>query len=121
MQNAWSTALTAPDTDPGQLAHGDLHARNVLVDTGRLTGIIDWGDLTAGDGATDLATTWMLFGEYDSRAVVLDAYQASSSMRARARGWAVFFGAILLDTGLADHPRHEAMGRATLARITEDG
>ena len=38
------------------LAHGDLHARNVIVDgDGRLTGVIDWGDCHRGDPAVDLS------------------------------------------------------------------
>lgn len=38
----------------------------------------------------------------------------------RAKGWAVFFGAVLPDTGLADDPRHAKVGAATLARINAD-
>jgi aminoglycoside phosphotransferase (APT) family kinase protein len=41
--------------------HGDLHARNVLVRQGRLCAVLDWGDVTAGDAAADLATVWWLF------------------------------------------------------------
>ncbi|WP_413470348.1 hypothetical protein [[Phormidium] sp. LEGE 05292] len=31
------------------------------MENGVITGIIDWGDITAGDKATDLAAIWMLF------------------------------------------------------------
>ena len=34
--------------------HGDLHPANLLVRDGRIGGVIDFGDLTAGDPATDL-------------------------------------------------------------------
>jgi aminoglycoside phosphotransferase (APT) family kinase protein len=38
------------------LVHGDLYARHLLVDAdGRLTGVIDWGDVHLGDPAVDLA------------------------------------------------------------------
>jgi len=37
------------------LVHGDLHARQLLVDGGRLCGVIDWGDAHRGDRAVDLA------------------------------------------------------------------
>ena len=37
----------------------------------------------------------------------------------RARAWAVLFGVLLLDNGLADNPRHAKMGELTLHRITE--
>jgi aminoglycoside phosphotransferase (APT) family kinase protein len=36
--------------------HGDLHPRNVLVNQGRFCAVLDWGDVTAGDAAADLAT-----------------------------------------------------------------
>lgn len=118
---AWRAALATPFARESTWVHGDLHARNVLVDEGSLTGIIDWGDLTCGDGSTDLAAAWMLFEDRGARQRVLDAYDASTTMRLRARGWAVFFGLVLLDSGLVDHPRHAAMGEATLRRVTEDG
>jgi aminoglycoside phosphotransferase (APT) family kinase protein len=126
VDEAWRAALAAPLAEQSTWVHGDLHARNVLVYEGSFTGIIDWGDLTSGDGSTDLAATWMLFDAPRARQRVLDAYDssdtdASKMMRLRARGWAVFFGVVLLDTGLVDHPRHAAMGEATLRRVTEDG
>jgi aminoglycoside phosphotransferase (APT) family kinase protein len=41
--------------------HGDLHPFNLVVNQGRLSAVIDFGDLCAGDPATDLAVAWMLF------------------------------------------------------------
>ena len=39
--------------------HGDLYARHLLADdAGVLCGVIDWGDLHAGDSAADLAVLW---------------------------------------------------------------
>ncbi len=39
--------------------HGDLYARHLLADeTGTLSGVIDWGDLHAGDPAADLGVLW---------------------------------------------------------------
>ncbi|MET9022949.1 aminoglycoside phosphotransferase family protein [Actinopolymorpha sp. NPDC004070] len=57
----------------GVLLHADLHPRHVFAEQGRLTGIIDWGDATAGDPAYE-------FGRYsragdDSLALVLRGYQ----------------------------------------------
>jgi aminoglycoside phosphotransferase (APT) family kinase protein len=31
--------------------HGDLHPANLLVSRGRITGVIDFGDITSGDPA----------------------------------------------------------------------
>lgn len=111
----WQEALHAPlDAAPAWL-HGDLHPRNVLVEDGRITGVIDWGDMTAGDPATDLAAIWMLFVDAGARAAALSAYgNISAATRQRAKGWAVLFGMLLLETGMADNPRNAAIGRKAL-------
>lgn len=113
-------ALAAPLNTTPTWIHGDLHARNVLVKEGVISGIIDWGDITAGDPATDLAAIWMLLPNLDSRRRAIGAYSAASAaMWRRAKGWAVMFGVILLDTGLIDHPQHAAMGERTLRNLVE--
>lgn len=114
---AWRRALAAPVAGESLWLHGDLHARNVLVEQGTISGIIDWGDVTSGDPATDLASLWMLFADPEVRAQALEHYGADEALVARAKGWAIVFGVMLLDTGLVDHPRHAAMGRATLERL----
>ena len=38
--------------------HGDLHLRHVLVEKGRLSGVIDWGDVCRSDPAVDLVLVW---------------------------------------------------------------
>jgi aminoglycoside phosphotransferase (APT) family kinase protein len=40
--------------------HGDLHPANVLTVDGTLCGVIDFGDLFAGDPAWDLSAAWLL-------------------------------------------------------------
>lgn len=117
----WDEALAAPEPAELRWLHGDLHARNVLTDDGRIRGIIDWGDITAGDVATDLASIWSLFDDPPARATCLSFYGPSPAELARARGWAVAFAAALLDTGRVDHPRHAVMGEAMFRRLGEDG
>ncbi|HEY9639833.1 MAG TPA: aminoglycoside phosphotransferase family protein [Coleofasciculaceae cyanobacterium] len=121
VKRIWNQALNAPiDVEPTWL-HGDLHARNILVERGLITGIIDWGDLTAGDRATDLAAIWMLFSSQNARQQAIAEYAiASEATLQRAKGWAVMFGVLLLDTGLVDNPRHAVMGERTLQRVVED-
>ena len=114
---AWRAALAAPVSTQTRWLHGDLHPRNVVTRDGALAAIIDWGDVTSGDLATDLAAFWMLFEDPYIRAEALVRAGASPADIARARGWAVVFGAVLLDTGLVDNPRHAAIGAGTLARV----
>lgn len=64
----YQAALEVPiDVAPTWL-HGDLHAGNLLVDDdGAISGVIDWGDMTSGDRATDLATLWMNLNDRKAR------------------------------------------------------
>jgi aminoglycoside phosphotransferase (APT) family kinase protein len=122
VRHLWESALGAPIDLPPALIHGDLHPRNVLVGRESITGIIDWGDLTAGDPATDLASIWMLFDDPRSRQEALEAYgRISEATLRRAQGWAVLFGVVMLETGLCDNPRNAEIGRCTLRRVVEPG
>ena len=116
----WNKAVQARQDIAPALLHGDLHPRNVLVKGLAISGIIDWGDLTSGDPATDLASIWMLFADPQVRQVALETYgRVSESTCARAKGWAVFYGAILLETGRIDNPRHATLGARILRQIVE--
>lgn len=118
IKRIWGEALEAPLDVPSTWLHGDLHPRNILVSEGAISGIIDWGDLTAGDCATDLASIWMLFAERRAQQRALDEYaNLSQATIQRAKGWAVYFGVVLLDTGLVDHPTHAALGERILRQL----
>ncbi len=112
-----ATALACPFPTKKCLLHGDLHPRNIIVHEGKIVSIIDWGDITDGDPATDLASFWMLFAEQAAIENGLAIYGASADLIKRAIGWAVFFGVILLDTGLQDNEQHTEIGAVTLRRL----
>lgn len=83
------------------LVHGDLYSRHIIVerdsqsaDADRrqtiMTGIIDWGDLHAGDPSADLACAWSLF-DTSGRKRLLEAYgdvSAETLTLARVRAMA---------------------------------
>jgi aminoglycoside phosphotransferase (APT) family kinase protein len=121
IRRTWDRALDAPmDIEPTWI-HGDLHARNVLVDRGAISGIIDWGDVCAGDRATDLAAIWMLFAERHAREKAMRLCgDVSDATWSRARGWAILFGVVLSDAGSAGDRRHALIGARTLRRIAEE-
>jgi aminoglycoside phosphotransferase (APT) family kinase protein len=85
----------------------------VLVTDGRLCGVIDWGDMAAGDPACDLAAIWMLLPDREARRRALAAYPASEVTWARARGWAALMTVMLL--AIADNPRMPAMGKRMMS------
>jgi aminoglycoside phosphotransferase (APT) family kinase protein len=112
----WQDAVRAPADTADTCIHGDLHPRNLLVDQGRLTAVLDWGDMTTGDPATDLAAAWLLFPATAHAAIWTSYGQITAYTMTRARGWAVFFGTTLLTLGLASDPVLAGIGRRTLER-----
>lgn len=120
MIDYWQRAeqITCP-TEQRCLIHGDLHPKNILANEGVLTAIIDWGDFTLGDPATDLAIIWMLFSDASVRSSALSRYKADELLVGRAIGWAIFFGAILLDIGLEGDEIFHKVGQKTLANLQE--
>jgi len=120
LRELWRAALAAPLDTPTVWLHGDLHPRNLLVADGAIAAVIDWGDLCAGDPATDLAAFWMLFDSPASRAAAFAAYgPCSEATTRRSWGWAIHLGAAHLDAGLIDNPRHALLGEQTLRRVVE--
>ena len=121
IKQAWQLALNAPIDVEATWIHGDLHSRNILVKNGAISGIIDWGDMTSGDIATDLAAIWMLFGDRHARQQAIATYgNISEATLQRAKGWAIAFGVMLLDLGLTNDPRYTIMGKRALQRVAED-
>jgi aminoglycoside phosphotransferase (APT) family kinase protein len=120
IERIWERGLAAPTSNDARWLHGDLHAQNVLVANGRITAVIDWGDITSGDVATDLAAVWGLFEQRAHRERLLELYAPDQATLDRARAWAVSFGAILVDSGLVNSPRHAAQGRDLLSRLAAD-
>jgi aminoglycoside phosphotransferase (APT) family kinase protein len=120
IRKIWQSGVQAAEDERPTWIHGDLHARNILVEDGSISGVIDWGDMASGDRATDLAAIWMLLPSLGSRERAMSEYGAvPRATWLRARGWATLFGLLLLDNGLADNPRHAKMGELTLRRIAE--
>ncbi len=114
----WREALQAPQDTAPTWIHGDPHPRNVLVVGGKLAGVIDWGDIAQGDRATDLAAIWMLLPDVRARLRAIAAMPSvSAATWTRARGWAVFYAAVLLHAGLKDDPRMAAIATRTLEHL----
>ena len=114
-------AISTPFPTEKYLLHGDLHPRNIIVQEGKIVSIIDWGDITDGDIATDLAIFWMLFPNPTVRQQGLAEYGVSEDLINRAIGWAIFYGVILLDTGLEGNVQHAEIGKHTLCTLEKEG
>lgn len=117
LEPIWLDALHAPiDTKPTWL-HGDLHPRNVLVQNGKITASIDWGDMCAGDIASDLAAIWFLLNGKTARDEAIELYGMSRATIERAKGWALSMGLILIETGANDSPLNLKIGKQIIANI----
>ncbi|MFC8078466.1 aminoglycoside phosphotransferase family protein [Streptomyces sp. NPDC057307] len=123
----WEDAAAAPAwAGPAVWLHGDLHPANILTRNGTFCGVIDFGDLFAGDPAYDLAAAWILLpdGAVDRFHRTYRPSPDAATLR-RARGWAVLRALTGIHIGDAgDHgrpggkstwgpPAHAALRRLT--------
>lgn len=125
VRDIWDAAVAAPDWDgPPVWLHGDLHPANVVVSHGTLSGVIDFGDMCAGDPAVDLAAAWVLLPA-GAATRFFDAYgDVDEATVRRARGLAAgkCLALILIgragDRGLpGGKPTWGPAGRAALDRV----
>ncbi|MBE3014047.1 aminoglycoside phosphotransferase family protein [Microbispora sp. NEAU-D428] len=108
----WDDAAAPDWAGPALWLHGDLHPANVLTADGTFCGVIDFGDLCAGDPACDLAAAWILLpdGAADR---FNDAYRPApdAATLRRARGWAVLHalsGILIGEAGVRGRPGGKA-------------
>ena len=119
----WAEAVAVPgwNSDPVWL-HGDLHPANLIAGNGTLQAVIDFGDLTAGDPAADLASAWLVFepaGRRAFRSALGPRYDADPYLWLRARGWALCMASNLL-AAAPNHPGLYLVGSETLMEILTD-
>jgi aminoglycoside phosphotransferase (APT) family kinase protein len=99
------------------MTHGDLIPGNVLVDGGRLAGVLDVGGLGVADRSLDLVAAWHLL-ETGPRAVFRERLGCGDLEWERGRAWAfeqaMGVGWYYRET----NPPMSRMGLRTIARLT---
>ena len=80
---------------PDVLLHGDLHVRHVLVAGGRLSGVIDWGDVCVGDPSIDLHLARSLLPPEGRDALIREYGDVDEERGLRARVLAISLSAML--------------------------
>ena len=86
---AWDEALRSPDWRRAPVwIHGDLDARNLLVERGRLSAVIDFGCLGVGDPACDVMVAWKVLSA-DTRDIFRVELSVDEATWTRGRGWAL--------------------------------
>lgn len=115
----WERAIEADGYDgPPRWVHGDMHPGNVVVRDGAIVSIIDFGDLTSGDPATDLGSAWMFFDSPERREL-RQLLAVDDAMWERARGWAISVGLAIAENS-ADNPRYEFLSEQILRSVAAD-
>ncbi|MCP2636635.1 aminoglycoside phosphotransferase family protein [Microbacterium sp. HD4P20] len=118
LRSIWRAGVSTPEWGrPPVWIHGDLHPGNIVAHEGALAGIIDFGDVTAGDPAYDLAIAWLAFdqaGRARFVAATSAAYDASTWRRAHA--WAAAVSLTLLAHS-DDNPDYFRLGQDAAAEV----
>ena len=120
----WEKVVGTPTwSGPPLWIHGDLHAGNVLVDRGRISAVIDFGDLTAGDPATDLSIAWTLLPATARSIFRTSVTELSGWVDGdtwiRARGWALALGLAFLASS-RDNQLMSLMGRTAIDAVLSE-
>ncbi|MFC7878353.1 phosphotransferase [Isoptericola sp. NPDC057391] len=129
----WDRALGAPAHDgPPVWLHGDPHPANLVVSPGRgdrpgrLAAVVDWGDVTSGDPASDLGSLWLCFDD-EGRAACRAEIQARANdgrgwddaTWTRAAGWSLLYATNMLAHPQL-HPRLLPIGRHGLEALLDE-
>ena len=121
----WQDGREAPEwSGPPVWVHNDLHPANVVTKDGALCGVIDFGAVSPGDPAVDLAAAWTLLQPGSTSTFFARYGDVDAATARRARAWAVRTGAFVVQMGLnglrgipGGKPGWLAAGRKSLDRV----
>jgi len=115
----WRRYRDLPREAPDVMTHGDLIPGNVLLDGGRLVGVLDGGGFGPADPALDVIAGWHLL-DAGPRAAFRAALGCDDLEWERSKAWAFeqSLGAVWYYD--RTNPAMSAMGRRTLQRILDD-
>lgn len=120
LRRIWSHLRVLPRCDPDVMTHGDLIPGNLLLTSGRLSGVIDVGGLGPADPALDLVCAWHLFDQ-SARSTLRHELDCDDVQWERGKAWALEQAMGAVWYYLDSNPTMSAMARRTLDRIAADG
>lgn len=99
--------------------HADLLRPNLLVHSGRLAAIIDFGGVGIGDPAFDLIPAWTIFNS-QGRKVFRNSIHADKDTWLRARGYALHQAVLIIPYYRVTNPRFVTLAKRTVDEILAD-
>ncbi|MBP2456948.1 aminoglycoside phosphotransferase (APT) family kinase protein [Clavibacter michiganensis] len=115
----WARFRELPAGGPDVMSHTDLIPANLLVDGGRLAGVLDGGGFQPADPALDLVAAWHLL-DGPARAVLRAELGSDDVEWQRGAAWAFEQAMGLAWYYRGSLPSMSALGRSTLARLLAD-
>jgi aminoglycoside phosphotransferase (APT) family kinase protein len=112
----WDHFRALPRTSADVMSHGDLIPLNVLVNDGRLVGVLDCGGFGPADPALDVIAGWHMLDD-GPRAVFRAELQCDELEWERSKAWALeqSLGAVWYYE--ESNPAMSCMGRRTIDRV----
>ena len=119
LRAAWEESLAA-ETWSGapRWVHADLMPANLLLESGLLSGVIDWEAAGVGDPALDLAVAWNALSAH-AREVFRALVDVDEPTWIRGRGWALCTGLVALPYYIASNPELAANARFRITQVLD--
>lgn len=120
LSRVWDDAVKTPkyEGDPVWL-HGDLQGGNILVQSGRLSAVIDFGLSGVGDPACDLMVAWSVLPK-SARTVFKEGVGIAEEIWIRGIGWALSVSVIALEYYRGRNQVLSQISRRTIDAILDD-
>lgn len=115
----WAAALASRWDRPPVWVHGDVAPSNLLVADGRLSAVIDFGQLCVGDPACDYGIAWT-FMDAEARAAFRARLAPDPGTWARARGWTLWKALIIVAGVATTTERQTALWVRSLDEVLKD-
>ena len=114
----WADLRRLPKVDDDVMTHGDLTPANILVQDGRLAGVLDTGGFAAADRALDLVGAWHLL-DASGRNLLRSVLGCSEVEWRRGMAWAFQQAMGLVWYYAESNPEMASWGRRSLDRLLE--
>lgn len=116
LEEMWAYFRELPRTSSDVMTHGDLTPHNILVDRGRLAGVLDCGGFGPADPALDVIAGWHLL-EDGPRQRFRAELQCDDLEWERSKAWAFEQALGAVWYYLDSNPGMHTMGHLTLSRV----